>query len=372
MSKVLDIVIIEDVPRDAAAMEAALRDEEIQFTTRRLETREQFLTVLQTAPPDVVLSDFTLPEFNALDALYLLQATRPDIPFILVTGNRSEEVAVACIKEGADDYILKASLKRLPSSVLNALRKKAAEREKAAVEAKLRELPRLIFQAQEAERRRVARELHDSVNQLLSSVKFRIQSVEARIPREADGVLHDEVEKTRALLERAMMEVRRISRNLRPSELDDLGLAPALRSLCAEFGERSGTVVELSCPDSLEKLPAEIELSAYRIAQEALTNVEKHADAHRVAVELTCDNVCLRLNLRDDGCGFDQTTPAPVAGKNGGMGLMDIEERVRLVGGTCTIKSAPAAGTQVAVELPLQIRQGATARGVPEPAISTT
>ena len=367
MRKPLDIVIIEDVPRDAEAMETALRDEEVPFKSRRLETREQFLAALQNAPPDVVLSDFTLPEFNALDALYLLQATRPDIPFILVTGNRSEEVAVACIKEGADDYILKASLKRLPSSIMNALRKKAAEREKAAVEAKLRELPRLILQAQETERRRVARELHDSVNQLLSSVKFRIQSVEARIPREDNGALHDEVEKTRALLDKAMLEVRRISRNLRPSELDDLGLVPALRSLCAEFGERTGIAVELAFPDQSEKLPAEVELSAYRIAQEALTNVEKHAGAQHVTIELACDNVRLRLRLRDDGCGFERNAPAAAAGKNGGMGLMDIEERARLVGGTCWVKSVPAVGTEVAIELPLQTRPAATLRHVPQP-----
>src|SRR5262245_36048303 len=186
MNKELDIVIIEDVPRDAEAMEAALRDEEIQFKARRIETREEFLAALETAPPDVVLSDFTLPEFDALKALRMLQERRPDVPFILVTGTRSEEVAVACIKEGADDYILKASLKRLPSSIISALRKKEAESQKAAVEAKLRELPRLILHAQESERRRVARELHDSVNQLLSSVKFRVQSFEARLPKEAD------------------------------------------------------------------------------------------------------------------------------------------------------------------------------------------
>jgi len=366
MRKELDIVIIEDVPRDAEAMEAALRDEEIPFKARRLETRAQFLAALQTAPPDVVLSDFTLPEFNALDALYLLQATRPDIPFILVTGNRSEEVAVACIKEGADDYILKASLKRLPSSIMNALRKKAAEREKAAVEAKLRELPRLILQAQETERRRVARELHDSVNQLLSSVKFRIQSLEARMPAGDGGALHDDAEKTRALLDKAILEVRRISRNLRPSELDDLGLSPALRSLCVEFGERTGIAVELTCPDQSGKLPAEIELTAYRIAQEALTNVEKHAGACRVTVELTYDDVRLRLLLRDDGCGFDVNSPTLAAHRNGGMGLINIQERVRLVGGTSTVKSAPAAGTEVAIELPWQTRSAVMPRHVPE------
>jgi signal transduction histidine kinase len=372
MDKELDIVIIEDVPRDADAMEVALRDENIRFKARRLETREQFLAVLQTAPPDVVLSDFTLPEFDALEALRLLQANRPDIPFILVTGNRSEEVAVVCIKEGADDYILKASLKRLPSAVLNALRKKAAEREKAAVEAKLRELPRLILHAQEAERRRVARELHDSVNQLLSSVKFRIQSVAARLPKDADGLLQSEVEKTGALLDKAMLEVRRISRNLRPSELDDLGLVPALRSLCAEFGERTGLAVELTCPDTSEKFPTEIELSIYRIAQEALANVEKHAGAHRVTVELASDDARLCLRLRDDGCGFELNALGPAAGRNGRMGLMDIEERVRLVGGTCAIKSAPAAGTEVAVALPLPTHFATAAGHISEPLTTMT
>ena len=359
MNKELDIVI----------MEAALRDEEIPFKARRLETREEFRAALQTAPPDIVLSDFTLPDFDALEALHILQATRPNIPFILVTGNRSEEVAVACIMEGADDYILKASLRRLPSSVLSALRKKAVEREKAAAEAKLRELPRLILQAQEAERRRVARELHDSVNQLLSSVKFRIQSVEARLPKN-DDALHAHVEKTRALLDKAMLEVRRISRNLRPSELDDLGLAPALRSLCTEFGERTGIAVELVCPDAPEKLPADIELNIYRIAQEALTNVEKHAGARRVTVELACDDGRLRFRVRDDGRGFDKSALSMGVAKDAGMGLMDIEERVRLVGGTCAVESSPGAGTKVAVELTLQARRVATAGRLPEPSIA--
>jgi len=173
------------------------------------------------------------------------------------------------------------------------------------------------------------------------------------------------------LLDKAMLEVRRISRNLRPSELDDLGLVPALRSLCAEFGERTGIAVELSCPDQTEKLSAEVELVAYRIAQEALTNVEKHAGAQHVTVELASDNVRLRLRLRDDGCGFDRNAPTPVTSKNGGMGLLDIEERVRLVNGTCTVNSAPAAGTEVAIELPLTARSAAT-RPMPEPAAPLT
>src|SRR5262245_43111587 len=138
MDKELSILIIEDVPSDAEAIENELRGEHIPFHAQRLETREAFLEALKNSPPDIVLSDFTLPNFNALEALHLLQEQHCDIPFILVTGSRSEEVAVECIKEGADDYILKASLKRLPSSVLNVLKKREAERQKARTEAALR------------------------------------------------------------------------------------------------------------------------------------------------------------------------------------------------------------------------------------------
>jgi signal transduction histidine kinase len=354
MRKELDILIIEDVPRDAEAIEAELRQEAVAFRARRLETREQFIEALENAPPDIVLSDFTLPEFNALEALRVLQEIRPDIPFILVTGMRSEEVAVECIKEGADDYILKWSLKRLPTAIRSALRQRAIEREKAAAEAKLRELPRLILQAQESERRRVARELHDSVNQLLSSVKFRIQSLEARLPQEDKGPLHEDAGRTRTLLEKAIGEVRRISRNLRPSELDDLGLVPALRSLCAEFGERTGLTVDLQAPESLKKLPGEVELCAYRIVQEAMNNISKHAEAHQVMVELGAQNGHLHLCVRDDGRGFDATAVAARGPKDAGMGLLDIAERARLVGGVAAISSAPGTGTEVAVELPLR------------------
>ena len=107
MKKELDILIIEDVAHDAEFIEAELREAGLRFRTRRLCTRESFLAALNNTRPDIILSDFTLPAFNALEALQLLRKLSLDIPFILVTGTRSEEVAVECIREGADDYILK-------------------------------------------------------------------------------------------------------------------------------------------------------------------------------------------------------------------------------------------------------------------------
>src|SRR5262245_27281440 len=209
MPKELDILIIEDVAADAEAIERELRSESIPFKARRLATRDQFLSELNRAKPDLILSDFTLPQFNALEALTLLRERREDIPFILITGTRSEEVAVECIRHGADDYILKASLKRLPSSIQNTLLKKEAQRHQAEAESALRSLPRLIRHAQETERRRVARELHDGVIQILSSVKFRFQSIEERLSqREPD--LRSHAAKAARLLDKAIAEVRHI------------------------------------------------------------------------------------------------------------------------------------------------------------------
>jgi signal transduction histidine kinase len=357
--KELDIVIIEDEPRDAEAMEAALREERIVFRSRRIETRDQFTHILHESPPDVVLSDFSLPEFNAMEALRILQSIRPDIPFILVTGNRSEEVAVACIQEGADDYILKASLRRLPSSVMNALRKCEAEREKAAYEVKLRQLPRLILEAQENERRRVSRELHDGVNQLLSSVKFRIQSIHSRLPEKGEESVVAEVEATRELLERAIHEVSRISRNLRPSELDDLGLVPALRSLCNEVEHRTGVRVDFQHDGKTVELVDLVELNLYRIAQEALMNVEKHARAKRVEVGLEREGGMIKLRVADDGQGCE-------VGEKSHSLSGDIEERTRLVEGSFQFDSSPGRGTTLMVQCPVGVDWNGAVSAPPE------
>ncbi len=138
MTKTLRILMLEDVPTDALLIERELRRAKIEFISSCVDTEEGFLRELRAFHPEVVLSDFALPQFDALEALRLLKRERLDLPFILVTGSQSEEVAVSCIKEGADDYILKSSLKRLPSAMLSALRKKEIEREREQAQLALR------------------------------------------------------------------------------------------------------------------------------------------------------------------------------------------------------------------------------------------
>jgi PAS domain S-box-containing protein len=138
MSDELRILLLEDVADDAELINRELRKSNLAFVSKRVYTRDEFLCALDQFKPDIIISDFTLGEFNALDALLLLQERDCELPFVLVTGSQSEEVAVTCIRQGADDYILKSSLTRLPSAVKGALRKKDVERERLRVEDALR------------------------------------------------------------------------------------------------------------------------------------------------------------------------------------------------------------------------------------------
>jgi two-component system cell cycle sensor histidine kinase/response regulator CckA len=136
------VLIVEDRPEDRELIERELAAAKIQFEARNVMTREEFLQALRTFKPDIVLSDFTLPEFDALEAIGILRRYETGVPFILVTGAQSEEIAVECMKRGADDYIMKSTLKRLPSAVLNALRARATEQQIAQTEDSLREQER--------------------------------------------------------------------------------------------------------------------------------------------------------------------------------------------------------------------------------------
>src|SRR5438128_1421567 len=139
MSETTRILVIEDTVTDAELVEHELRKAKIVFASKRVDTKEGFLRELEEFAPDLILSDYSLPQFNGLDALRLLKERNNSTPFILVTGSLTEEVAVACMKEGANDYILKKSLKRLPTAVLNALAKIESERAKEEAISALRQ-----------------------------------------------------------------------------------------------------------------------------------------------------------------------------------------------------------------------------------------
>jgi signal transduction histidine kinase len=224
----------------------------------------------------------------------------------------------------------------------------ALERQRS--EDTLRRLSSLILNAQEAERRRLARELHDGVSQILSSVAFRIESVQSQIAPECPS-LRQEVNKAKILLKKGILEVRRISENLRPSELDELGLLAAVRDLCQDFKERNQVSMQICLPTLPNRLGNDIELALYRITQETLRNIEKHADASEVAVTLSWEPSAIILRIRDNGRGLAGTAAAP--GSKFGMGLVDMRERCAFLGGALNVWSERHVGTEITACIPV-------------------
>jgi two-component system sensor histidine kinase UhpB len=209
------------------------------------------------------------------------------------------------------------------------------------LESERRESGRRAMLAQEAERRRVAGDLHDEIGQSLTALVLRLkQATDGERPDTA--MLRELV----ASAEEIHAEVRGVAHRLRPEALDDLGLRSALLALAARLEEAGGLSVEVRIAPDLPSLPADVELVVYRVAQESLTNVLRHADAEHARVELRLESDTLILEVVDDGRGFD------VAAEHSGGGLLGMRERALLVGGTITLESQPPEGTRVRLTVP--------------------
>jgi PAS domain S-box-containing protein len=219
------------------------------------------------------------------------------------------------------------------------------------VEEELRQLPWRIIEAQETERLRVAREMHDGVNQVIASVKMRLHKVESQ-----GATLNPAARETLArcdkLLVRALEENRRIAYNLRPSDLDELGLAAACRNFCKELQARTNLTVKCSIAPPGQRLPPAVELNLFRIVQEALTNVEKHARARTVRLRLSFQSDSVVLRIQDDGRGFAPQRSRVRRGKWRGIGLTNMRERALSLGGFCEVRSTPKKGTIISVRIP--------------------
>ena len=244
---------------------------------------------------------------------------------------------------------------RLGDGVLVTVRDVTGQKNAEAV---LHALPRHISDAQDAERRRVARELHDGVSQLLVSARFRLREAQRLAGRTGDAALNENLGRADYALGQALGEVRRISHALRPRQLDDMGLVAALSNLVDGFRERTGARVTYRSVRSLPELPAGVAETLYRIAQEALTNVERHARARHLRVVLQRNARRLVLRIADDGRGLAAARPS----RESGLGLLHMRERAESTGGSLTVAARNGGGTEIAVDIPLPARPGRTSR----------
>jgi signal transduction histidine kinase len=226
------------------------------------------------------------------------------------------------------------------------LQKEERDRRLAASERRLRLLSNKLLDAQEVERRGIARELHDDVGQLATAITIDLKRAErASSPQEKDALVARALAGTSRLLE----SMHRIAGRIRTGVLDDLGLARALSAYVTEFGERAGLATELELEFHEEDVPQNLAVNAYRIVQEALTNVLKHAQARSVSVSVSMSDDTLVLRIDDDGRGFDAQ-----AVQDERFGLLGMRERVELLDGSFALRSGPGQGTHIEARLPVR------------------
>jgi two-component system sensor histidine kinase UhpB len=209
----------------------------------------------------------------------------------------------------------------------------------------IRNLAGRLLSATEVERTRIARELHDDVNQQLAALGIGLSALKRRVPN--DSALREEVGRLQGQAMHAADSVRVLSHELHPAALRHAGLVPAMRELCAQYGRGESMRAILNAKREVN-VPHEIALSVYRITQEALRNAARHSGAQTVHVQLRTSADLLELDIEDDGIGFDELA----ARRRGGLGLTSMDERVRLVGGSVRVDTSPGHGTRISLRVP--------------------
>jgi PAS domain S-box-containing protein len=235
------------------------------------------------------------------------------------------------------------------------------ERKRTAEE--LRRLTARLLEVQEEERRQVAYDIHDGIGQLLTAASMHVESFYARRGPAAPADAETELGKAKRCLADAVVEMRRMVSELGPLQLEEMGLVGASRRLLSDMAERSGWQTEFEDTTDGARLDGMVETALFRIVQEALSNVAKHSGAQRVRVSFACAEDCLRIGVRDWGCGFDPGAmpDKPTAGRN--VGLVGMRERAALIGAQLRVESAPGKGTSVSAVVPIVIRAGGSSNG---------
>ena len=351
----LRLLHLEDSELDHELTLAHLRRGGLEVQALRVDSEADYLRALEQ-PWDLIVSDYNLPGFSGLVALDLLKAYGRDIPFVLVSGEIGEDTAVEAMRNGASDYLLKNNLARLVPALLHAIEgsetRRARERadlELGVSKQRLHELAQHLQISVEMERAAIAREIHDDVGGSLTALKFDL----AWIARHSDTP--EVVARVNGALETVTLAIeasQRIMHNLRPAILEQ-GLVAALQWMAARFEKRTGVACVLRTPQArhplMQQLPAGVPLVAYRTAQEALTNVTKHAQASRVEIDLALAGRVLSLEVSDNGRGLGQDDLA----KTRSFGIRGLHERARTVGGWVDLSSGPG-GTTLILSVPLQ------------------
>lgn len=356
------VLHLEDCETDHELARLALRRSTTMHELQRVDTLPELLLLLRTQTFDVVVADYRLRGFTAIDAWHEAQQLPQYPPFVLLSGAIGEAAAVDAMRLGFADYLLKDNIARLPHVIQRAIEVAEARRareqmvtELAASEQRLADLAEHLQSTIEEERAAIAREIHDDVGGALTAAKFDLAWIERH---SRDDAISSHAASAGEMLLHAIGASQRIMMNLRPPVLDQ-GLVAAVQWLVQTFERRTGIATRVHAAREMLAVPAPLQLVAYRTAQEALTNIHKHARAHQVRIELSDHEDVLTLEVTDDGVGMDARSLA----KPTSFGLRGLRERSRRAGGWLDVSSQPGQGTSVILSLPLQANAPATIQG---------
>jgi len=315
------------------------------YTVETAEDGQQALQMLRAQPFDAVLLDLIMPRIDGYQVLAEMKqdAALRRIPIIVISSSDEMDSIVRCIEMGATDYLAKPFDPALLHARIRGSLASLHE-ERMAI---LREQFAQVTAAQEEERQRIARELHDGLVPVLASMNIRLHTVGKLLDRE-EHPLAGEIRELAEQAQASSRDIRRLVHDLRPVALDELGLVPALRQHLARC-EREHNLAVAFVADEGERLPAPVETALFRIVQEAVNNVLRHAQAQHVRVTLSRAADHVGLQIVDDGHGFDMQLPR--SGRH--IGLWSMRERVEQLGGQFEVRSASGKGTTVTAVVPL-------------------
>jgi signal transduction histidine kinase len=391
---VVSILLVEDSASDAVLLQESLSEGGVGgFRFTHAESWAEAAAHLQQQSFDVLLLDLSLPDSTGSETFVRARAAAPSLPIVVLTGVTDEAVGLEAVRHGIQDYLIKGQAygRQTARSIRYAIERKQAEtalmqaeanlqRERDQLDARVRErtaelseanralqaeiarrqraeeahrqVLRRLIAAEETERGRVSRELHDRLGQDLTALKLGLQIVGKQRP--CPPAVRGSVSKLQGLTDALMRDIHRLAWELRPAALDDFGLEMALRRYADEWAALSGVPVDFhSLGMTAHRLAPEFETTLYRITREALTNVFRHARARRVSVLVERRAEHVSLIVEDDGQGFDAAAILGASATQGKLGLLGMQERATLVGGSLEIESNPGAGTTVFVRIPL-------------------
>jgi signal transduction histidine kinase len=363
-----DVLLVDDDPKNLLALQALL--EPLGQNLLSAQTGEQALRLVLDRDPAVIVLDVRMAGMDGFETARLIRGRERSrhIPIIFLTGVSTEMASVfRAYETGAVDYLVKpvvpevlrskvsvfVELQRRSAALVDEIaeRKTAQERLRES-EVQLRALAARLISIREEERGRIAREVHDELGQVLTGLKMDVMWLRKHL-RKDQGPLLEKAETMRGLIDSTMQVVRRISTGMRPEVLDHMGLVAAIGWQAKEFQKRLGIRCRVELPAGNPELDGALATAVFRIFQEILTNIARHAEAGSVSVQLQISDVRLALEVTDDGIGIAESA----VHARESLGLLGMQERAQQFGGELSIRPGPGRGTTMALCIPLPVAQ---------------